>query len=197
MDRIERHDVVNAVGLSVALLVMALGLVFGARTLFDTVNGVVSAEKEPETAADSTTTTVADSTPVTNADGSIIEGTGDPAVTDDTTPDDTTTTTVPLVVRPPAEVTVRVGNGARKPGVAGTGTDILTQAGYPSLSPKNSPTVEASVVYYVEGYEGDAQQVARLMNMAPTSIAPMPADPGLPIEGAQLVVILGADTTLS
>ncbi|MEZ5229685.1 MAG: LytR C-terminal domain-containing protein [Acidimicrobiales bacterium] len=191
MDRIERHDVINAIGLAAVLLAMALGLVFGARSLFNTINGglvdktedpaKIAAEQAEQAAADA----AADGTDSTDAD-----------TTDTTEAEPVETTSTTQAVRPPGEVTIRVGNGARKGGVAGAGTDLLTQAGYIALSPKNAPTVANSVVYYIEGYEADAAQVARLTLMGETAIAPMPADPGVPIDGAQLVVILGQDTAV-
>lgn len=180
VERIERHDVLNAVGLAAVLLLMAPGLVFGARSLFSTVNGgIVSAERPPEAETD---------------DGAGTDAGGETTVT--TVAEETTTTTT-VVVRAPAEVTVRVGNAAGRNGVAGAGTDILNQAGYPSLTPKNASPAAASVVYYVEGYEGDAAAVARLLNLNETAIAPMPGDPGIPIDSAHLVIILGSDTTVA
>ncbi len=194
VDRIERHDVINAIGLAVVLLAMALGLVFGARSLFNTVNGglVDSTDSEAKIAADAAQQA--------EADAANTPGDGTEAGTDTSEPaaEDTTTSSTEAapVVRPPGEVTIRVGNGARRGGVAGAGTDLLSQAGYKALTPKNAPTVANSVVYYIEGYEADAAQVARLALMGETAIAPMPADPGIPIDSAQLVVILGQDTTV-
>ncbi len=191
VDRIERHDMVNAVGLTVALLAMALGLVFGARALFNTVNDGLTESTDSQEKIDAAAARAAE-------EAAAAEG--DPAVETDTTttlPVEETTTTAPApVIRPPAEVTVRVSNSARRAGVAGAGTEILAQAGYASLSPKNGPTIANSVVYYVEGFDADASAVARLLNMAETAVAPMPADPGIPIDGAQLVIILGEDTTV-
>lgn len=190
VDRIERHDVINAIGLAAVLLAMALGLVFGARSLFNTVNGglVEKTEDPAKVAADE----------AQQADANAADGadTATDATTDTTAPETTDTTPTTLAVRPPGEVTIRVGNGARKSGVATAGTDLLTQAGYKALSPKNAPTVANSVVYYIEGYEADAAQVARLTLMGETAIAPMPADPGIAIDGAQLIVILGQDTAV-
>ena len=183
MDRVERHDVLNAIGLAVVLLAMALGLVFGARTLFRTVNGgLVDAEKDPETEI------------AAEGDGEGDDSTGSAGDTTTTTEEETTTTTAQVHL--PNEVLVRVGNGARRGGVAGAGTAIVEQAGYPTLGPKNAPSTEASIVYYVEGYVADAVQIARLLNVAEIQVAPMPADPGIPRGEAQLVVILGADTTV-
>ncbi len=175
MERIERHDILNAIGLAAVLLAMALGLLTGARALFNTVNGAVEAEKpEEEVVAGATTSTTAATA----------------------TTESSTTTTVP-VLHPPNEVIIRVGNGAQRPGIAGAGTSILTDAGYQTLSAKNAAATQASVVYYIDGYQADAAQVARLLGVGETAIAPMVESPGgVPQETAHLVAILGSDTTV-
>ncbi len=190
VDRIERHDVINAIGLAVVLLAMALALVFGARSLFNTVNGGLVEKTEDPAKLEAEAAQEAE-------DAAAAESDGDTSSTSEPEIEDTPTTEAAPTVRPPGEVTIRVGNGARRSGVAGAGTDLLTQAGYKALTPKNAPTVAKSVVYYVEGYEADAAQVARLALMGETAIAPMPADPGIAADGAQLVVILGQDTTVN
>ncbi len=161
----------NAIGLAAILLAMALALLFGARALFRTVNdGIVTAETT--TSAVAVTTSEAQSTTTTEA----------------------TTTTATLHI--PGEVTTRVGNGAQRSGIAGAGTNLLDQAGYITLGPKNAPPSPSSIIYYVETYEADAAQVARLLGVPETAIAPMPADPGIPQGEAQIVAILGRDTTV-
>lgn len=174
MDRIERHDFVNAVLLAAVLLAMAFGLVFATRSLFGAVDeGLVSAEKPV------TTITVPTTTPPVEPE----------------TPEESTTTTTPP--KPPSEVLLRVGNGAGKSGVAGRATQILTNAGYESLGAKNSSIkLDTSTVYYIEGYSADAEVVANLLSIPITSIAPMLPDPGVTPETAAIVVILGGDTTL-
>ena len=176
MDRIERHDFVNAVVLAVVLLGMALALVFATRSLFDALDeeGVVTAETVPE----STTTT-----------------TETPQVTVSEEVEEETTSTEPA--RSPELVTVRVGNGSGKGGVAGRGTTVLANAGYTTLSAKNSSVqLATTTVYYAEGFGADAEVVASLLNVPITNTAPMPADPGVDVETATVVVILGADTTV-
>ena len=106
---------------------------------------------------------------------------------------DETATTLP-VTRPPAEVIVRVANGARRTGVAGAGTEAVVAAGYQTLSPKNGPTTETSIVYYANGYAAEAASVAELLGLDLTSIEAMPSDPGVPIEGAHLIALLGVSS---
>ncbi len=177
MDRVERHDVINAVALAAVLLAMALGLVWGARALFRTLDGTVDSSK-PQT---TTSTTATSSTTV------AAGAEGDSAVS--------TTTTIPAP-HLPNTVIVRVGNGAGRKGIATVGTDLVAQAGYATIGPKNAPATKQSVVYFVEGYQADAIEVARLLSIPATQIAAMPDDPGVPAAEAHLVVILGSDTTL-
>ena len=170
VDRIERHDVVNAVLLAGVLLLFALAILTAADSLASTADeGFIESTKEPEV----------DEPPID--DGSST-----------TTAEDSTTTLVDA--RPAAEVTVRVANGARREGVAGAGTEAVKAAGYPTLAPKNGPTLDDSVVYYVNGYAADAAKVAEVLGLEPTQISPMPADPGVDIDGAHLIAVLGVNS---
>jgi hypothetical protein len=169
VDRIERHDVANAVMLAAVLLLLGFALITAMRSLFTTMDeGLVTSEKE-----------------------SALESEPAPATASSTPPEETTTI---VAARPPDEVLVRVANGARRAGVAGAGTETLQAAGYPTLSPKNGPAVDDSVVYYRSGYAADAAKVAELLGLDPTQIEPLPADPGIEIADAQIVALLGANS---
>lgn len=175
MDRIERHDFVNAALLAIVLLAMAFALVVATRALFNALDeeSIVTAETTPET----TTTTTA---PQVTVGEEVAE--------------ETSSTQPP---RAPNEVTVRVGNGAGKSGVAGRATTILANASYVTLGAKNSSVrLATTAVYYVEGYGADAEVIATLLNVPITNIAPMPPEPGIAIDSANVVVILGADTSV-
>jgi hypothetical protein len=187
VDRVERHDVINAVGLAAVLLAMALGLVWGARALYTTVSGgVVDASRSEET-----TTSVAEATEgETSEDTSPEDGAEEEASVEETT------TTAAPVLHLPGEVSVRVGNGAGRKGIAGIGTQLVAQAGYVTLDPKNAPATRQSVVYYAEGYQADAVEVARLLAIPAIQVVPLPADPPIPAGQANLLVILGSETTL-
>ena len=175
VDRIERHDVLNAVMLAAVLLLLGFGILSAVDRLAATVDeGLVESTKEPE--------------PETTDDDSAL------AATTTTDPDDAEETTSLPDARPPGQVTVRVGNGARRAGVAGAGTEVLEAAGYPTLAPKNGPTMDDSIVYYVAGYVADAAKVAELLGLEATRTEPMPSDPGIPIEGAQVIAILGVNS---
>ncbi|MDA3040046.1 MAG: LytR C-terminal domain-containing protein [Actinomycetota bacterium] len=177
MDRVERHDVINAVALATALLAMALALVWGASALFRTLGGTVDSSRNP----DESTTSVAEAGD---------PGTGTTAVGTETTP---TTVAVPHL---PDQVIVRVGNGASRNGIATVGTNLVSGAGYAILGPKNAPATSQSIVYYLEGYQADAVEVARLLSIPATQIAPMPTDPVIQVAEAHLLAIIGADTTI-
>lgn len=98
------------------------------------------------------------------------------------------------LLRPPNEVSVRVGNGSDgRQGLAGRATRKLEGVGYGTLEAKNkegSP-IDESFVYYVDDFKVDAIQIATLLNIAETQVRPLLGDPGLPTEGADVIVVLG------
>lgn len=188
MERIERHDLVNAVALAAVLMTLALLLILGARALFDTVDdGVIDASRPPEASTTAVPTTAA---PGGEGAGAGAEG-GEPAEGDATT---TTATTAPP--RDPAEVTVRVGNGAQRSGIAAAGGARLTSLGYNVVDLSNAPPLPSSVVYHAEGYGAEAEAVARALGVALTAVGPVPANPPLDASGVAVVVVLGSDTTV-
>ena len=160
---------------------MALGLVWGARELFRTMDDTVDSSKPPEATSSTAVGAAA-------AGSDDATGEGEEAA-------ETSSTTTP-VLHLPNEVIVRVGNGAERKGVATVGTDMITQAGYATLGPKNAPATNQSIVYFLDGYQADAVEVARLLGVPAAQIAAMPADPGISVAEAHLVVILGSDTTI-
>lgn len=171
IDRIERHDVANAILLAAVLLALGFGVIWALGNLSETVDeGLVSTEKEAALGSEADT------------------------VTTTSTPETAVTTTTIVAARPPDQVLVRVANGARRAGVAGAGTETLQAAGYPTLSPKNGPTVDTSVVYYRSGYAADAAKIAEALGLQPTQIEPMPADPGVDIADAHVLALLGVNS---
>lgn len=175
MDRIERHDIINAMVLAIVLLLMAFLLAAFAGRLFDTIGD--------------------EENPVISSDQTTVPENSTASSTSSTTEPETTTSSVPLV-HSPAEVTVIVANSARISGIAGKGSDLLKGVSYNVIGATNGDTVDLSVVYYAEGYEGDAIQVAKLLQMPETAIAPMPTDLSFDNKGALLAVVIGSDTAL-
>jgi len=173
VDRLERHDLLNAALLAAVLLLLGFGIITAVRTLGNTLDeGVIVAEKEPTLESEATA-------------GATVEQEDD---------EESTTTTAVVAARPPEEVQVRVANGARRVGVAGAGTAVLAEAGYDTLDPKNGPTMDDSIVYYISGFAADAVVVAETLGLDPTAIEPMPSDPGVELADSKVIVILGINS---
>jgi hypothetical protein len=183
VERIERHDLVNAVALAAVLMTLALLLIIGARALFRTVDGGIIESSRPPTTA----TTAPAETSGDGAAGGGTEGEAEAATT-------TSTTLAPL--REPGEVTIRVGNGAQRSGIAAAGGSRLSSLGYNVVDLKNAPPAPTSAVYHAEGYEQEGRAVARALAIPETAVGPVPANPPLDASGVALLVILGADTTV-
>ncbi len=99
-------------------------------------------------------------------------------------------------LRPPNEVSVRVGNGSDgRQGLAGQATSRLQSAGYGVLDPKNKEglAIDESFIYYIDGFKIDAIQVATLLNIVESRVRPLLDNPGVPTEGADVIVVLGQD----
>jgi len=92
-------------------------------------------------------------------------------------------------------VIVRVGNGANISGLATSGTRLLSQNGYSLLQgqTKQGDTVEISNVYFAEGFEADAFLIADLLAIGSQQVEPLPAETGVDLDDANVVVILGKD----
>lgn len=159
--------------LAIVLLLLGFGIISAVRSLSATLDeGIIIAEKEP-----------------------TLESEAAPAnVTATTVVEETTSTTPIVAARPPEEVQVRVANGARRVGVASAGTAVLAEAGYEMLDPKNGPTMDDSIVYYISGFAADAVVVAETLGLDPTAIEPMPSDPGVPLAEAKVIVVLGVNS---
>lgn len=175
MDRIERHDIINALVLAIVLLLMALLLSLFTGRLFSTVDeGLIDKESTEDTSEAPTTVS---SSPTTT---------------------EPTTTTEPALppVHAPASVKVIVANSARVSGIATLASDTLRSASYNVQSPTNGDTIPIGVVYYVDGYEQDAVQVANLLGMSPEAIAVMPESLSFAPGEAHLAAVIGEDQTL-
>lgn len=99
-----------------------------------------------------------------------------------------------LGLRPPNEVSIRVGNGSDgRQGLAGRATRRLEDVGYGTLEPENKSGVpiDDSFVYYIDGFKVDAIQVATVLNIAESQVRPLLDNPGILTEGADVIVILG------
>jgi hypothetical protein len=114
-----------------------------------------------------------------------------------TLPDASTTTAPPAgqgTAKPPAEVKVVVlnGSGGVARGVAGTSTAKLTELGYQTADAANAAPVDATVVYFADGFEPNAQEIKTALNLSGT-VAPLADLKGADVQDANVVVVLGAD----
>ena len=111
--------------------------------------------------------------------------------TDDTASSTTTTSAAP---RPPSEVKVLVANGSGTNGAAGGATDALEALGYVTGTPANAERVPATVVYYTDGYQVEAEALAEAIGAAPTTVTAMPAvAPVDDLQLANILVVIGPD----
>lgn len=145
----------------------------------------------------------------------VSVSTADPTVVPSVTPNATeltpapvaTATPPPLAVaspsrslkHDPSEVTVQVANGARVDGLAGKVTSRLGQRNYVMRGATNAiEEAPVSIIYYEEGYDGDAEEIKiNVLNVPTVAILPMP-DPlpeiGSPEPGGvNILIIAGAD----
>jgi len=101
------------------------------------------------------------------------------------------------VLHPPAEVRVLVANGTNVSGAASAIKEVLvSDQGYNGLAPVNDTSEEVpteTVVYYANGYELDAINIAVIINVK-NNILAMPAVlPVTDLNEANILVLLGSD----
>ncbi len=179
MDRIERHDLLNAFGLALALVAMGFIMLWGLRGAWRTVGDLISTDETPVIAGEDDG--------ADDGDG----GTTGTSTTSTTAPTTTTSTTLPPSTLPPAEVTVLVSNAARVGGIAGRASDALTGGGYNVLTPTNSNSQDATEVYHVDGLATEALDIARILQVDETNLRPMSELTSLAPGTAQVVVVIG------
>lgn len=108
------------------------------------------------------------------------------------------TTTVPVTptTHPPASVTVAVlnGTGGAEPNASSENIATLKPLGYTTLPP-NDVKAQTTAVYYLAGYQADAQAIAKALGLPSSSVQPMPATPPTFAVGgtAQVYVVIGTD----
>ena len=108
------------------------------------------------------------------------------------------TTTTTLATHPPASVRVLVANGTCTSGAAGKLATKLRADGYDTLSPTDtSSPAKASAVYYVPGYQGDADALASASGLASSAVQPISSSIPVTVGSAEVVVIIGPDIAAS
>ncbi len=106
----------------------------------------------------------------------------------------------PASLRPSNEVVVQVGNGSEgRQGLAGRATRRLESAGYDTLEARNKEgePQDNSFVYYAEGFQIEASDIANLLNIDPNGVRRLVGEIGMPTEGIDVIVILGQNADLT
>ena len=73
--------------------------------------------------------------------------------------------------RPPADVKVLVANGSGVNGAAGAQTTELEALGYVTASPTDAERVTATVVYFTDTYQPEAEALATAIGADPAAVA--------------------------
>lgn len=111
------------------------------------------------------------------------------------TDDTSDTTIVAPEKRPPAEVSVLVANASGISGAAGRAGNQLRSLGYSTPEESNASAAEVTTLYFVEGFDAEALDVATIFAVDPANVKPMP-DPVPTIERigeAEVLLLLGPD----
>ncbi|MBB32344.1 MAG: hypothetical protein CL455_01650 [Acidimicrobiaceae bacterium] len=183
----------NIAGKGVLLIIVVIAMaVFALSEGFNDDSGQSSSQ---------TTQTVQDEQPQEAQTDEVAEESSNPDETNDTEQQDGSedTTDGSLgVLHPPAEVRVLVANGTEVTGAAGATLDTLVAtSGYNGVQAVNDieeNILEKTYVYYSQGYELDALNIAIIINAKSEFVLPMPIE--LPIDDlldANVLVHVGAD----
>jgi cytoskeletal protein RodZ len=179
-------------GILLIIVVIAMG-VFALSEGFDDDSGQSSSQ---------TTQTIQEEEPQETETTEEAEESSNPEKTSDTQEqqegsEDTTDGSLG-VLHPPAEVRVLVANGTEVSGAAGATLDTLVAtSGYNGVNAVNDTEeniLEKTYVYYSQGYELDALNIAIIINAKSEFVFPMPIE--VPIDDlldANVLVHVGAD----
>lgn len=188
-----RRDLTRMTVLAVLAAAVVAALAFAVRFL-------TGAEGEPATAATGQTPSAATEPPPPSTAAPAAENTTTTAAAASTTavvettaaaPTTTTAPTLPPAAPPPmrepGQIIVLVLNSTQTAGLAGQVTDHLSELGYRTETPDNHPSpLETSVVWYLDGFEQEAEALAE--EIPDANIEPFPGD----VPRAHLTVVLGA-----
>jgi len=107
----------------------------------------------------------------------------------------TTGTTAAKALRPPSQVTVVVANASGVKGAAAKQTNTLKAAGYKTGTAVNGPqglNLTQTQVLYAPGYQAEALKLASGLGK-PSALKPLGNPPPVPLNGANILILLGAD----
>lgn len=188
-----------------AVLVVVVVLV-GVLVLAEGLDDATIDPGDIPTTSSSTSTTASDGTDGGTTDGGSADdgqadGSTDGAGDDSASGDDsaaTTSTTVPpatQVTSPPNEVDVLVLNaGSGVDGAAGSLTTQLAALGYTTLPAANGPEQTQSFIYYVPGFQADAEAIATQVAAPEGAVQPMPSPEPADPQGADILILIGPDS---
>lgn len=168
-------------GLALIVLALVIGVLLLTQGLGDGDNtqNVATAD----TTVPTTEATVADTT-TDNGAAAVIT----------TVPTTAAPTTVaPVPSRTAAETGVIVANGNGGKGVAGAASQVLIRLGYNALRPVDTVRRPATIVYFVPTWDAEAKGVAQSLGIPTDRVQPVPAEPGVQLGTATVLVILGQD----
>lgn len=111
--------------------------------------------------------------------------------------EDTAPVAADLNLRAPNEVRILVANGTGRSGAAALIANQLVASGYNGLPPTNTnPSAELapSALHVANGYEDDAQVIAKIIGIDPERLTEMPADPPVnDLLDANILIVVGED----
>jgi hypothetical protein len=121
-----------------------------------------------------------------------------------TKPGSATTTPTSAVVQAhdPAQVKVLVLNASGKQGVAGGASEQLKALNYTLLDAGNAkgPALTTSIVYFVPGYDADAQSIAAKLSLPASAAQPLPTPVPEAVgdaRDANVVIVIGTDAPIA
>ena len=100
----------------------------------------------------------------------------------------------PTTAVPPAQLLVVFANGSGTTGLAKTKAEALKAKGYSAATYVAGTVTPLTQVFFVAGFEGDAQAVAAAMGLPPARVAPIPDPaPVAKLGDNKVVVVIGQD----
>lgn len=135
---------------------------------------------------------------VSEAPGAGVTSTTAPAAASTTVSAGSSTTAAPSTTAAgsPAATTVLVLNAASGKGVAAAGAQVLKDAGYTVMAPKNANGPSKSKILYAKGNQAAAEAVAAVFDVDPAAVVGAfdPAkSPIATIGDADVIVVIGTD----
>ncbi len=179
------------------LIVIGIAVLIGVGLMARGITSDDATTVEASTEADATAADETATDDGTTDDGTVTE---EPEVADDAaTATETPTEAAPVTLRDPSEVAVVVLNANGGRGIAGDATQKLDARNYVTKEPRDANSTGASTILYLEGYEADAAEIARVLGVADPAGVIALLDPASTAatspkrQDAQVMVFVGND----